>query len=183
MKISPVPGRGPAATKPPFFSYGGGRGYKFAKLDIREDRGREAFLALAEKADVVIESFRPGVVARLRIGYEEVAARNPRIVYCSTSGYGQDGPYAAWAGHDLNYLAVSGYLAMSAPTPGGAPPLPGATIADAAAGGMHAALSIVSALLRGRPRARERIWTSVFPTGFYGSCRSRLTSASPPAHL
>jgi alpha-methylacyl-CoA racemase len=147
VKIGPVPGRGPAATDPPFFSYAGGRGYKHAKLDVRDDQGREAFLALAEKADVVIESFRPGVVARLGIGYEQVAARNPRIVYCSTSGYGQDGPSASWAGHDLDYLAVSGYLTMSAPTTGVVPPLPGATIADAAAGGMHAALSIMSALL------------------------------------
>jgi alpha-methylacyl-CoA racemase len=147
VKIGPVPGRGPAATEPPFFTYGAGRGYKRAKLDIRDDEGREAFLALATKADVVVESFRPGVVARLGIGYDDVAARNPGIVYCSTSGYGQDGPRSSWAGHDLDYLAVSGYLAMSAPSPGGVPPIPGATIADAAAGGMHAALSIMAALL------------------------------------
>jgi alpha-methylacyl-CoA racemase len=147
VKIGPVPGRGPAGTEPPYFSYAGGRGYKFAKLDVRDERGRDAFLALAEKADVVIESFRPGVVARLGIGYEHVVTLNPGIVYCSTSGYGQAGPAAAWAGHDLNYLAVSGYLAMSSPTSGGAPPLPGATIADAAAGGMHAALSIMAALV------------------------------------
>jgi alpha-methylacyl-CoA racemase len=147
VKIGPVPGRGPAGTEPPYFSYAGGRGYKFAKLDVRDERGRDAFLALAETADVVIESFRPGVVARLGIGYENVATLNSGIVYCSTSGYGQAGPSAAWAGHDLNYLAVSGYLAMSSPTSGGAPPLPGATIADAAAGGMHAALSIMAALL------------------------------------
>ncbi len=69
-----------------------------------------------------------------------------RLVYCSTSGYGQDGPRSAWAGHDLDYLAVSGYLAMTPSPDGGAPPIPGATIADAAAGGMHAALSIIAAL-------------------------------------
>lgn len=146
VKIGPVPGRGPGATDPPFFSYGAGRGYKRAKLDVRDDGGREAFLSLAARADVVVESFRPGVVDRLGIGYEHVAERNPAIVYCSTSGYGQSGPRSAWAGHDLDYLAVSGYLAMSSPASGGAPPLPGATIADAAAGGMHAAMSIMAAL-------------------------------------
>jgi alpha-methylacyl-CoA racemase len=83
---------------------------------------------------------------RLGLGYDAVAARNPGIVYCSTSGYGQDGPHAQWAGHDLDYLAVGGYLAMSGRGEGGAPPLPGATIADAAAGGMQAALAITAAL-------------------------------------
>ena len=110
-------------------------------LDLKNDDGREAFLVLAAAADVVVESFRPGVVDRLGIGYEAVTARNPGIVYCSTSGYGQDGPHAQWAGHDIDYLAVGGFLAMSGPGRDGAPPLPGATIADAAAGGMHAALA------------------------------------------
>jgi alpha-methylacyl-CoA racemase len=118
-------------------------------LDLKHDDGREAFLSLAANADVVVESFRPGVVDRLGIGYAAVAERNPRIVYCSTSGYGQDGPHAQWAGHDINYLAVGGYLAMSTPGQEGAPPLPGATVADAAAGGLHAALAI-SAALAGR---------------------------------
>jgi alpha-methylacyl-CoA racemase len=147
VKVGGVPGRGPGQTEPPFFSYAASRSMKQVKVDLRDDDGRQAFLALAVESDVIVESFRPGVVDRLGIGYREVSARNPRIVYCSTSGYGQDGPHSAWAGHDLDYLAVSGYLAMSAPTSGGAPPLPGATIADAAAGGMHAALSIMAALL------------------------------------
>jgi alpha-methylacyl-CoA racemase len=85
-------------------------------------------------------------MGRLGLGYDAVSARNPGIVYCSTSGYGQDGPHAQWAGHDLDYLAVGGYLAMSGPGKHGAPPLPGATIADAAAGGMQAALAITAAL-------------------------------------
>ncbi len=150
VKVGPVPGRGAPPTEPPFFSYGGGRGYRRAKLDIRDDEGRESFLALASRADVVVESFRPGVVDRLGIGYADVAARNRGIIYCSTSGYGQDGPHSGWAGHDLDYLAVSGYLAMSALSAEGAPPIPGATVADAAAGGMHAALSIMAALLSRR---------------------------------
>jgi len=96
----------------------------------------------------VLESYRPGVVARLGIDYDAVCAVNPRIIYCSTSGYGQTGPASKWAGHDLNYLAMGGYLATSGRSANGGPALPGATIADGAAGGMHAALAIVAALLR-----------------------------------
>lgn len=147
VKVGPVAGRGPAGATPAFFAYGAGRGYRQARIDVRDDDGRAAFLALAGSADVIVESFRPGVVKRLGIGYEAVREVNERIVYCSTSGYGQDGPRSSWAGHDVDYLAVSGYLAMSAQVKGGKPPLPGATIADAAAGGMHAALSIMAALL------------------------------------
>jgi alpha-methylacyl-CoA racemase len=146
VKVGPVPGRGPASADPPFFSYAGSRFMKHVKLDLRDEEGRETFFALADSADVLIESFRPGVTDRLGIGYGDMSARNPRLVYCSTSGYGQDGPRSSWAGHDLDYLAVSGYLAMTESADGNAPPIPGATIADAAAGGMHAALSIIAAL-------------------------------------
>ena len=133
-------------AEPEFFAYSGHRGMHRVLLDLKDDDGREAFLAFASAADVVVESFRPGVVDRLGIGYAEVSARNPGIVYCSTTGYGQDGPHAQWAGHDIDYLAVGGFLAMSTPGVGGAPPLPGASIADAAAGGLQAALAITTAL-------------------------------------
>jgi len=93
-------------------------------------------------------------VDRLGIGPDAVHAVNPRAVYCSTSGYGQDGPAARFAGHDLDYLAVGGYLACSGPRADGGPPLPGATIADSAAGGMHAAIAILAAL-RGRDATGE----------------------------
>jgi alpha-methylacyl-CoA racemase len=146
VKVGPVPTAGAAPIVPPFFSYSGHRGMRRALFDLKDAQGKEAFLALAAASDVVVESFRPGVMDRLGLGYDAVAARNPGIVYCSTSGYGQDGPHAQWAGHDLDYLAVGGYLAMSGAGEGGAPPLPGATIADAAAGGMHAALAITAAL-------------------------------------
>jgi alpha-methylacyl-CoA racemase len=118
-------------------------------IDLKNDAGREAFLRLAEAAHVVIESFRPGVVDSLHIGYDAVSARNPAIVYCSTSGYGQDGPHAQYAGHDLNYLAVGGFLATTHPRADGGPPVPGATIADSAGGGMQAALAICAALVSG----------------------------------
>jgi alpha-methylacyl-CoA racemase len=146
VKVGPVPRADATPIEPPFFAYSGHRGVRRVQVDLKDDAGREAFLSLAAVADVVVESFRPGVAARLGIGFDDVAARNPGIVYCSTSGYGQDGPHAQWAGHDLDYLAVGGYLAMSTPGVGGAPPLPGATVADAAGGGMHAALAITTAL-------------------------------------
>jgi alpha-methylacyl-CoA racemase len=146
IKVGPVPNADAAPIEPPFFAYSGHRGMGRVLLDLKDDDGREAFLVLAAAADVVVESFRPGVVDRLGIGFEAVSARNPGIVYCSTSGYGQNGPHAQWAGHDIDYLAVGGFLAMSTPGVDGAPPLPGATIADAAAGGMHAALAITASL-------------------------------------
>ncbi len=157
VKVGAVPGRGPAPVVPPFFAYSAQRGMRRVQLDVRHPDGHEAFLALAAGADVVVESFRPGVVDRLGIGYAHLRAVNAGIIYCSTSGYGQDGPRAGWAGHDLNYLAVSGYLATSGPGADGGPPIPGATIADAAAGGMHAALAIAAALF-----ARQRTGEGTF---------------------
>ncbi len=146
IKVGPVPSADATPIVPQYFAYSGHRGMRRVLVDLKDDDGREAFLALAAVADVVVESFRPGVVDRLGVGYEAVSARNPGVVYCSTSGYGQSGPAAQWAGHDIDYLAVGGYLAMSTPGVGGAPPLPGATVADAAAGGMQAALAITAAL-------------------------------------
>ena len=132
---------------PPAYAYSGHRHLRRINIDLRSDGGRDAFLALVAGADVVIESFRPGVMARLGLGYEDLAAVNPRVILCSTTGFGQHGPRAGWAGHDIDYLAVGGYLATSTPRADGGPPLPGATVADAAAGGMHAALAVVTALV------------------------------------
>ena len=134
--------------EPPFHSYSGHRGMTREHYDLRDDADRAAFLTRAASADVIIESFRPGVVARLGIGYEDVKARNPGIVYCSTSGYGQDGPRSQWAGHDLNYLAMTGYLAATQPRADGGPPIPGATVADSAGGGMQAVIAVLAALVR-----------------------------------
>jgi alpha-methylacyl-CoA racemase len=148
VKVGPTSAKGGVQIQPPFYSYGAGRGMKRLRVDLKDGAGREAFLRLASRADVLIESFRPGVVERMGIGYDAVRARNPGIVYCSTSGYGQTGPRAAWAGHDLNYLAVSGYLHCSGRRADGGPALPGATVADSAAGGMHAVIAILAALFR-----------------------------------
>lgn len=157
IKIGAVPKAGGVQIIPPFYAYGGHRGMQRILLDLKADAGREAFLKLAETADVVIESFRPGVVDRLGIGYEHVTAVNPKIVYCSTSGYGQTGPASTWAGHDINYLAVSGYLHCTERGEGGKPPIPGATVADAAAGGMHAVMAVAAALFH-----RERTGEGTF---------------------
>ena len=84
-----------AQITPPAHAYSGGRGTRRIRLDLKSPDGREEFLRLAESADVVIESFRPGVVARLGIGYDDVKGRNPAIVYCQCSGFGSSGPYSA----------------------------------------------------------------------------------------
>ena len=148
VKVGPVSKKAGKQIRPPFFSYGAGRGMRRIQIDLKAPEGRETLLALANQADVLIESFRPGVVKRLGIGYDDVTARNPGIVYCSTTGYGQDGPASTWAGHDINYLAMAGLLACTEPREDGGPPILGATVADSAGGGMHAALSILAALVK-----------------------------------
>lgn len=153
-KVGAVPRAGAVQITPPYYAYSGNRGMTRALFDLKSDAGRAAFLQLADTADVIIESFRPGVVDRLGIGPGTLAERNPRLVYCSTSGFGQTGPRSQWAGHDINYLATSGFLDCSSRRPGGTPALPGATVADIAAGGMQAAMSVMAALLR-----RERTGT------------------------
>jgi alpha-methylacyl-CoA racemase len=148
VKVGPVPRQGGVQITPPYYAYSGHRGMKRIRFDLKADAGREAFLQLARDADVVIESFRPGVVDRLGIGYDDVSAVNPAVIYCSTSGFGQSGPHSQRAGHDLNYLAVGGFLDCSGRRGDGGPPLPGATIADSAGGGMQAVMAILAALVR-----------------------------------
>lgn len=147
VKIGPPPKHGGAHITPPFYAYAGHRGMQRVLLDLKTEAGTATFLRLAATADIVIESFRPGVVDRLGIGPAAVHAVNPGAVYCSTSGYGQTGPRSQWAGHDLNYLAVGGYLDCSGRDADGGPALPGATIADSAGGGMQAVIAILAALV------------------------------------
>lgn len=147
VKVGAVPRSGVVQITPPHYAYSGQRGMRRMSFDLKSEAGCSAFLHLADAADVVIESFRPGVAARLGVGAGDLLSRNPRLVYCSTSGFGQDGPRRSWASHDLNYLAVGGFLDCSGRTADGRPALPGATVADIAAGGMQAAMSIMAALL------------------------------------
>jgi crotonobetainyl-CoA:carnitine CoA-transferase CaiB-like acyl-CoA transferase len=119
-------------------------------LNLKSAQGLEIFFRLVEGADVVLEGFRPGVVKQLGVDYERVARINPRIVYCSISGYGQTGSHRDRAGHDVNYLAQSGVLDLIGQA-GGPPVIPGVQIADLLGGGLNAALGILLALLeRGR---------------------------------
>jgi crotonobetainyl-CoA:carnitine CoA-transferase CaiB-like acyl-CoA transferase len=126
------------------------RNKKSIALDLKRAEGREIFLKLASKADVVLDQFRPGVVDRLGIGYAAVSKINPRIVYCSLTGFGQDGPHRDRSGHDLNYLALSGVLGLTTDERG-KPVIPGVQVADLA-GGMIAAYGILAALY-GRERS------------------------------
>ena len=121
-------------------------------LNLKTDDARRVFYRLADEADVVLEGFRPGVVKRLGVDYDTLAARNPRLIYCSLSGYGQTGPYAAHVGHDINYIATSGALAASgsdAPGPEGPgrPAIPLNLLADFAGGGLMAAFAILAAVV------------------------------------
>lgn len=114
-------------------------------LDLKVDAGRDAFLRLATRADVIVESFRPGVVDKLGAGYQAVAATNPRIVYCSITGYGQTGPYRDRPGHDINYLGYAGVLDQTG-SAGGPPALSNLQVADLLGGAMNASTAILAAL-------------------------------------
>ena len=122
-----------------------GRGKSTVTLDLKSDVGKAAFLDLAKEADVVIEGYRPGVASRLGIGFEDLKVINERLIYCSLTGYGQDGPMALEAGHDLNYAALSGLIGAMGPADD-APQMPLNVVADFAGGGLYAAFAIVSAL-------------------------------------
>lgn len=137
-----------ARIEPPFYAYGAHRGMRRVRLDLKSSEGVSRFMALVAAADAVVEAFRPGVADRLGVGYDACRGANEKIVYCAISGYGSSGPYASWAGHDINYLAVGGYLATQGRSAEGGPAFPGATIADAAGGGLQAALAIAAALVR-----------------------------------
>lgn len=114
-------------------------------LDLKQASGVELFKQLVQQADVVLESFRPGVMTRLGVGYETLKVLNPQLIYCAISGYGQTGDMAKVAGHDLNYMALSGTLSQN--TAAGAKPHPlSVQVADIAGGALYAALGIVSAL-------------------------------------
>ena len=121
------------------------RNKKSMKLNLKHERGKEIFKELVKHYDVLVEGFRPGVMDRLGLGYEEISRINPRIVYCSISGYGQDGPYSQRAGHDINYIGVAGILGITG-FKDRPPVVPGVPMADFGGGGMLAALGIMMAL-------------------------------------
>ena len=122
-----------------------GRNKRSLTLNLKAPEGREIFQRLAREADVVLEGSRPGAAARLGVDYETLTKLNPRLVYCSISGYGQDGPYRDRVGHDVNYLGFAGVIGLTG-TSGGAPAIPAVQIADIGGGTLMAAVGILSAL-------------------------------------
>jgi crotonobetainyl-CoA:carnitine CoA-transferase CaiB-like acyl-CoA transferase len=122
------------------------RGKKSIVLDLKQDNDRETLLKLCETADVFVESFRPGVVTRLGVDYDRVKARNPRIVYCSISAFGQNGPYLRKPAHDLAVEAMSGVLSITLGNDG-APAIPGVPVADIVSG-LQGLSGVLMALLR-----------------------------------
>ncbi len=147
IKLAPVSAKGGKQTEPLYHAYGAGRGTRRIRVDLATAEGKAVVHRLVKNVDVLIESYRPGVAGRIGVGYEELSQINPRLVYCSTSGYGQDGPWSQWAGHDINYLAMGGFLHCSGRMADGRPGMPGATVADSAGGGMQAAMAVMAALV------------------------------------
>ncbi|MDE3205162.1 MAG: CoA transferase [Acidobacteriota bacterium] len=135
----PGPGRRPSADLL-------GRGRRSVAVDLKHPEGRETVLRLVEAADALIEGYRPGVTERLGLGPEDCAARNPRLVYARMTGWGQDGPYAPTAGHDINYVALSGTLDMIGRR-GEAPVPPLNLVGDFGGGGLLLAFGIVCGIL------------------------------------
>jgi crotonobetainyl-CoA:carnitine CoA-transferase CaiB-like acyl-CoA transferase len=126
------------------------RNKRHMSLNLKSSEGLEIFFKLAEKADVILEGFRPGVVQRLGVDYETIKKSNPKIIYCSISGYGQTGPLRNRVGHDVNYISNAGVLGLIGEK-GARPIIPGVQIADIAGGSMNAAIGILLALF-----AREK---------------------------
>ncbi|KAK1784566.1 CaiB/BaiF CoA transferase family protein [Rhodococcus qingshengii] len=125
------------------------RGRRSLALDLRREQGRDVVLELAQNHDVIIEGFRPGVAERLGVGPREILERNPRIVYGRMTGWGQEGPLANAAGHDINYIALAGALESIA-APDGTPVPPLNMLGDFGGGGMLMALGVVAAVLNAR---------------------------------
>jgi alpha-methylacyl-CoA racemase len=115
-------------------------------INLKSGAGKEIFVRMAQRADVVVEEFRPGVAKRLGIDYPTLSARNPRLIYCACTGFGQTGPYKDMVGHDINYIATGGLLSMVG-RKDQPPTIPQNLLADYAGGGMHAALGVLAALL------------------------------------
>jgi len=130
------------------------RNKRAIRLGLKQPRGREVFLRLAKGADVVVEGFRPGVMAKLGLGYDALAAVNPRLVYCSITGYGQSGPYADRAGHDINYIGYAGIGDQIGTAE--APVVPNFQIADLLGGALTPVMGILAALIDARSSGRGR---------------------------
>ena len=128
------------------------RNKKSMHCNLKSPEGKEIFIELAKKSDIVVESFRPGVMKRLGLGFDELLPYNPSLIYCAVTGYGQDGPYRDRAGHDLNYISIAGISNITG-YKSGRPAIPGTQIADIGGGSLYTVVSILAALqMRNRDR-------------------------------
>src|SRR5437868_14561634 len=132
------------------------RNKRSVTINLKAGPGRDVLLSLVDSADVLVEGNRPGVMDRLMLGWDVLHARNPRLVMCSITGYGQDGPYARRAGHDLNYMAIAGALGLNGARDGSPVPL-SVQVADIGGGGLQPAVAILGALV-GVQRGGEGRW-------------------------
>ncbi len=143
--LAPMIGEKGMRRRESFFYHTLNRNKKSLTLNLKNTEGLEIFKKLAKEADVIVEQFRPGVVKKLGVDYETIKKINPKIVYCSITGYGQDGPYRDVPGHDLNYTAYAGVAGLYR-SRDGEPILPGLQIADMVGGGLNAVIGILIAL-------------------------------------
>src|SRR5699024_4080233 len=132
------------------------RNKKSVSLDLKSDEGKESFLQFVRQADVVIESFRPGVMKRLGLDYETLQNINPRLIYCAITGYGQTGPYANLPGHDLNFISYAGLLDLMGENDG-KPIIPATTIANIGGGALPATIGILLALFNRQVTGRGQL--------------------------
>jgi crotonobetainyl-CoA:carnitine CoA-transferase CaiB-like acyl-CoA transferase len=148
-------GMGPVRHHVSQFFLAVNRGKQFLRIDLKDAAQRNTFLSMVETADVVVESFRPGVMDKLGVGWETLKQRNPALVMCAISGYGQTGPFAHLAGHDINYIGYAGMLEQNA-GPDGIPALPNLQIGDLLGGAQSAVQGILAALLGAKMTGRGR---------------------------
>ncbi|MFD7408640.1 CaiB/BaiF CoA transferase family protein [Streptomyces sp. NPDC059866] len=175
----------PSDVGQPFHDVALRRSRRSVAVDLKSPEGASVVLRLVEDADVLIEGFRPGVMERLGLGPEECHARNPRLVYGRMTGWGQDGPWAQVAGHDINYTALSGALAAIG-RPGGGPVVPLNLVADFGGGGMLLAVGVLAALLARGTTGRGQVVDAAMIDGaaqlmgiFYGMRQQGLWSVGP----
>jgi len=161
------------------------RGKQVVTLDLKQDAGRRQLLDMAGSADALLEGFRPGVMQRLGLGWETLHRHNPRLVMCSITGYGQQGPYADRAGHDVNYLGYAGALDQMAGRDG-RPALSGLPVADMLGGAQTAAMGVLAALLAGRQTGKGShvdvsMTAAVFAANILAAASANLDEPPPAA--
>lgn len=188
VRVDRLEASGLGVAMPPQFDVNA-RSRRSAAIDLKAPAGREAVLKLVERADVLVEGFRPGVVEKLGLGPADCHARNPALVYGRMTGFGQHGPLAPAAGHDLNYIALSGMLHAIGPS-GGAPVPPLNLVGDYGGGALYLALGVLAALFERQRSGRGQVVDAAMVDGaaslgsiFYGLAAAGQWSAERGANL